>query len=287
MQNYATEVLAKIDERFYLDSKTQSVVNNGLTFEFSGVNTVTIYDIDVVPENNYIRSRTMRYGQLVELGDGVQALRFHRTSHLPSQSTVVTVKTARWSRPSMTLLSDRFVKFLFLQLTSLHTCCGSRLCERKQPEEPTPTNLTASNTFQSVLDRRATLTEAKVPVDKGLTVFVTPRTEAFLWRDPEFKVACDKTKEDRATGKIGEIMGMSIVVVPSSYLPAKTGFLMLSNKVLVRPVKFNSVRTGDGFSFGIDGWVAQGRRYYDVFIPKNKGVGIQWWVRGLVLSPSL
>ena len=45
MQNYADEVLAKIDERFYLDSKTQSVVNNGMTFEFSGVNTVTIYDI--------------------------------------------------------------------------------------------------------------------------------------------------------------------------------------------------------------------------------------------------
>jgi hypothetical protein len=35
MQNYATEVLAKIDERFYLESKTNAIVNNGIEMEFS------------------------------------------------------------------------------------------------------------------------------------------------------------------------------------------------------------------------------------------------------------
>ena len=278
MQNYADEVLAKIDERFYLDSKTQSVVNNGLTFEFSGVNTVTIYDIDVVPENNYIRSGTMRYGQLVELGDGMQSFTLSQ-----DKSFAISIDRGNREDSKMVLAIDdavkRQVREVSVPTTDIYTLAVAQgYANVNNQKNQTPTNLTASNTFQSVLDRRAALIEAKVPVDKGLTVFVTPRTEAFLWRDPEFKVACDKTKEDRATGKIGEIMGMSIVVVPSSYLPAKTGFLMLSNKVLVRPVKFNSVRTGDGFSFGIDGWVAQGRRYYDVFIPKNKGVGIQWWV---------
>ena len=62
MQNYATDVLKKIDERFYLESKTNSIVNNGIEMEFSnGNNAVTIYDVDVVSENDYIRSGTMRH----------------------------------------------------------------------------------------------------------------------------------------------------------------------------------------------------------------------------------
>jgi hypothetical protein len=73
MQNYATDVLGKIDERFYLESKTNSIINNGIEMEFSnGNNAVTIYDMDVVAENNYVRSGTMRYGALVELGNGTQ-----------------------------------------------------------------------------------------------------------------------------------------------------------------------------------------------------------------------
>lgn len=277
MQNYAAEVLAKIDERFYLDSKTQSVVNNGLTFEYSGVNTVTIYDIDVVPENNYVRSGVMRYGQLVELGDGVQSFTLSQ-----DKSFAISIDRGNREDSKMVLAIDdavkRQVREVSVPTTDIFTLAVAQgYANTNNQKNQTPTNLSASNAFQSVLDRRAALIEAKVPVDKGLTVFVTPRTEAFLWRDPEFKVICDRTKEDKATGKIGEIMGMGIVVVPSSYLAAKTGFLMLSNSVLVRPIKFNSIRTGDGFSFGIDGWVAQGRRYYDVFVPKNKGVAIQWW----------
>ena len=67
---YAIDVLGKIDERFYLDSVTKDVVNNDVFYEFSnGNNAVTIYQVNVVAENDYVRSGTMRYGQLVEVGN--------------------------------------------------------------------------------------------------------------------------------------------------------------------------------------------------------------------------
>jgi hypothetical protein len=51
--------------------------------------------------------------------------------------------------------------------------------------------------------------------------------------------------------------------------------MVVSKKVLVAPTKFNEIKTGDGFPFGISGMVAFGRRYYDAFIPTNKGVAIR------------
>ena len=108
-----------------------------------------------------------------------------------------------------------------------------------------------------------------------MVLFVTPATEALLWLDTTFKAACDRRTEDVARGVIGTVMGMEIVVCPSTYFVANFGFMLVAKNVLVAPTKFNSIRTGDGFPFGIDGMVAQGRRYYDAFIPTNKGPAIR------------
>lgn len=108
-----------------------------------------------------------------------------------------------------------------------------------------------------------------------MVVYVTPAVEAFLWRDPEFKAAADRTVADKATGVIGDVMGMRIITCPDSYFIANFGFMIVSKKVLVSPTKFNSIKTGEGFPFGIDGMVAFGRRYYDAFVTKNRGPAIR------------
>lgn len=272
-QNYATDILDTIDERFYLESKTNAIVNNGIEMEFSnGNNAVTIYNVNVVTENDYVRSGVMRYGELIELGDGIQTF-------VLSQDKAFAISIDRGNRDDskMVLAIDdaveRQVREVSVPTTDIYRL--SVACAYAVANSQTATvALTATNTFQMVLAQRAALQEAKVTLE-DVVVYVTPTTEAYLWRDPEFKTACDKTTADRATGVIGTIMGMTIVTVPTSYLPANTGFLMLSKKVLAAPTKFNSIRTGDGFPFGIDGWVAFGRRYYDCFIATNKGVAIR------------
>ena len=93
-------------------------------------------------------------------------------------------------------------------------------------------------------------------------------------RDPEFMKACDFTVKNLVKGKVGEVDGTSIVVCPSSYYIANFGFMIVHEDVAIVPKKFDMVRTLDKVQ-GIDGWVAEGRRYYDCFIPTNKGVAIR------------
>ncbi len=273
MQNYATDVLNKIDERFYLESKTNSIVNNGIEMDFSnGNNAVTIYDMDVVPENNYLRSGTMRYGQIVELGNGTQTF-------ILSQDKSFAISIDRGNRedskmaPSIDAAVKRQVREVSVPTTDIYRL-GILTSYAVANSQVTTAALSNTNIFQGILAERAALINAKVNLD-NMVVYIEPTAEAYLWRDPEFKTACDRTNADRATGVIGNVMGMDIVVAPSSYFIANFGFMIVAKNVLAAPTKFNSIRTGDGFPFGIDGQVAFGRRYYDAFITKNKGPAIR------------
>lgn len=273
MQNYATDVLAEIDERFYLESKTNAIVNNSnVKMAFLGNNAVQIYDIDVVPENNYVRSGVMRYGELVEVGDGLQTFILSQ-----DKSFALSVDRGNNADSKMVLdideIVDRQVREVSIPTVDIYRL--SVLAAYAAANSQVSTSALAYNDiFQKILTQRAALINAKVKLDE-IVCYVNPTSESYLWRDPEFKVACDKTKEDRATGVIGTVMGMTIVVCPDSYYIANFGFMLVSKRVLIAPTKFNEIKTGDGFPFGISGDVAFGRRYYDAFIPMNKGVAIR------------
>lgn len=272
MQNYAQEVLDLIDERFYLESKTNAIVNNGIEFEFHGVNGVTIYDIDVVAENDYQRSGTMRYGELIELGDGVQSFLLSQ-----DKSFAISIDAGNREDSKMVLAIedavDRQVREVSVPTVDIYRL--SILTSYAVANGQTTTAaLNATNIFQGILTERAALLNAKVPLE-DMVLYIEPTAEAYLWLDPAFKSACDTSVADKKTGVIGTVMGMTIVVCPVSYFVGNFGFMMVSKKVLVAPTKFNKIKTGDGFPFGIDGMVAFGRRYYDAFITKNKGVAIR------------
>jgi hypothetical protein len=54
--------------------------------------------------------------------------------------------------------------------------------------------------------------------------------------------------------------------------------MIVKDDLLVSPMKFNSVRTLDDVQ-GIDGWVAEGRRYYDAFLPLQKIAGLRIYTK--------
>lgn len=278
-QNYATDVLGKIDERFYLESVTKDIINNGVQLEFSnGNNAVTIYTVNVVAENDYIRSGVMRYGQLVEVGTSVQ-------TKVLSQDKSFAISIDRGNRDDskMVLEIDEAVKRQVREVSVPNTDIyrlGILTAYAVANSQSATAALTTSNTFSKILDQRAALIEAKV-VDmvagKGasMALYITPTVENYLWLDTTFKAACDRSTADKATAKLGTVMGMDVYVVPSTYFASNFGFMIVAKNLLIAPTKFNSVRTGEGFPFGIDGWVGFGRRYYDAFILSNKGAGVR------------
>lgn len=274
-QHYATDVLNKIDERFYLESKTSMIINNGIELEFSnGNNAVTIYTVDVVAENDYVRTGTMRYGQLVELGTGVQTFVLSQ-----DKSFAISIDRGNRDDQKMVLEIDKAVQRQVREV-SIPTVDAYRIATlvayaQANSQQPSDETLSSTTAFTSILGQRAALQNAKVPLE-DIVLFVHPTIENYLWLDSNFKAAADTRNRDVKTGVIGTLMGMTIVTIPQSYFPStKINYMMVAKNVLVAPTKFNSIKTGEGFPFGIDGWVAQGRRYYDAFIPANKGVAIR------------
>lgn len=272
MQNYSAEDLGILDERFYTESKTNMIVNNGMTMTFQGVNTVTIHNVDVVPEVDYVRNGKDRFGALVELGTGVQ-------SFILSQDKAFTFTIDRGNLEDSMMVQEadkavkRQVREVSIPTTDIYRLSVLAAYAAANGQVTTAA-LSNTNLFQSILAERATLIDAQVAVD-DLVVYLSATAETYLWRDPEFKnAASNDAYKDNKNGVIASVLGMTIVVCPSSYYIANFGFMILRKDILAAPTKFNMVRVLDVVQ-GIDGKVAEGRRYYDAFIPKNKGVAIR------------
>lgn len=270
-QNYAAAHLKVLDERFHTESKTDLIVNKGIRLDFNGKNSVTIYNVNVVDETDYVRSGTNRFGALVELGTGTQTFTL-------SQDKAFTFTIDRGNLEDSMMAQEaakavkRQVREVSVPNTDVYRLAALTTYAAANSQVATSA-LAASDVYQKILTQQAALTDAEVP-EEGRVLFVTATTLNLLKRDPEFQKECDTSYKDLKKGIVGMVDGLKIVVCPSSYYVANFGFMIVHEGVLVSPTKFNSVRILDEVQ-GIDGWVAEGRRYYDAFIPTNKAVAIR------------
>lgn len=70
--NLASKYASEVDERFSRASQAMLALNNN--YKFTGVQTVNVYSIPVVPMNDYSRSGSNRYGTPNDLTRNVQTL---------------------------------------------------------------------------------------------------------------------------------------------------------------------------------------------------------------------
>lgn len=270
-QNYGAAHLKVLDERFSTESKTDLIINKGIRLDFNGKNSVTIYNVNVVDESDYVRSGTNRFGSLVELGTGTQTFTL-------SQDKAFTFTIDRGNLEDSMMAQEaaksvkRQVREVSVPNTDVYRLAALTTYAAANSQVATSA-LAANDVYSKILTQQAALTDAEVPED-GRVLFVTATTLNLLKRDPEFQKECDTSYKDLKKGIIGQVDGLTIVVCPSSYYVANFGFMIVHEGVLVSPTKFNSVRTLDDVQ-GIDGWVCEGRRYYDAFIPQNKSVAIR------------
>lgn len=269
-QNYSTKVLGKIDERNYSEMLTGDIVNKGIRLEFNGNNSVTIYNVDVVTEGDYVRSGTNRFGALVELGTGTQTFTLSQ-----DKSFTFTVDRGNLEDSEMVQEANKAVKRQIREVsvpaTDVYVLATAAAFAATASQRTSGVTLSASNAYQNFLIGNAALFNAKV---KGKNVcFLGTTAHNLLKRDPEFVRDCDKSYADAKTGTIGMVDGVELRLIPTDYVPSGVHFLFLNEKALCVPMKFNSVRVLTDVQ-GIDGAVAEGRRYYDCFIPTQAGKGI-------------
>ena len=276
-QNYAAAHLKVVDERVYLESKTMGRFANDIRLDFNGKNSVTIYNVNTVSEVDYTRSGTNRFGSLVELGTGTQTMTL-------SQDKAFTFTIDRGNYEDSQMVTEvasaikrqvREVATPAIDIYNLGVLTAATITATQGVIGGTAV---AYNTIYSlILAQQAALSELKYSED-GRTLWITPTNYNLLKRDPEFMKACDETVKDLKKGIMGEVDGLTIVKVPAAYMVTKFEFMITCKGVAVAINKFNSIRTLDNVQ-GIDGWVAEGRRYHDCFILGQKSTGIRIYTK--------
>jgi hypothetical protein len=272
-QNLAATYQKEIDEVFRLKSVTDSIINKGVRLTFNGVNSVSIYGVSTVSETNYVRSGTNRFGSLAELDTTKQTFVLSQ-----DKSFTYTIDRGNYEDSMMVQEAGSTLKRQIevvcvpntdiYRLTTLHAYAVAQSFTATN----SGTTSTASTAYTKFLDMQSILDNKFVPAE-GRVAFVTPAYLSFLKLDANFTKPSDIVAKNLITGQVGECDGVKVVKVPVSYLPAKAEVLLVHETTLVAPSKFETFRILKEVQ-GVDGWVVEGRRYYDAFIPTQAGKGI-------------
>lgn len=277
-QNYAASHLNAVDERVYLESLTMDVFDSkSIRLDFNGKNSVTIYNVDTVAENDYVRSGLSRFGALVELGTGTQTLTLSQ-----DKSFSFSIDRGNYEDSMMVTESakaiKRQVREVSVPATDVYNLGIATAYAIANSQGVIAGTAVAYNTVYSlILAQQAALTELKYS-KQGRTLWITPTVLNLLKRDPEFKQDCDTSYADNKKGVVGMVDGLTIKEVPASMLVTNFQFMITCKETLVAVNKFDMVRTIDNDK-DVDGWICQGRRYHDCFVLGQKATGIRIYTK--------
>jgi N4-gp56 family major capsid protein len=262
--NLASKYSSKVDERFKLKSLTEAAVNQN--YDWDGVNSVTVYGVSTVPMNDYSMTGATRYCTATELGNTTQTMVLNR-----DRSFTFTIDRKNYQDTQMVMESG---KALARQIDEVVTPeidiyrLAAMSAAGISAGNTATAAVTASNAYSVLLNGGVALDEDKVP-QAGRIAFVTPTFYSLLKLDNAFIKASEIVQNILINGQVGEVDGVKIVKVPSTYLPANTAFIITHQIATVAPKKLEDYKTHDNPP-GVNGWLVEGRLRYDAFVLNNK-----------------
>lgn len=271
--NLASKYSSKVDERFKLKSLTESAVHQD--YDWDGVNSVKVYSVPTVAMGNYTRTGTARYGVAAELDNTIATYTLTRdrsftfTIDRGNQMDTMGVMEAG---KALARQNDEVI----VPEIDTYRLAAWQAAAAANSGVPTATNLTTSNAYSSLLTATAYLDDNKVP-QPGRFLFATPRFYNLLKQDPTFLKSSDLGQKMLVNGQIGEIDGIPVIKVPTTYFPAKVPFIVTHKSVMCSPKKLEDYKTHDNPP-GINGWLVEGRIIYDSFVLDAKKKGVYAWL---------
>ena len=266
--NYAEKFSQTIDEQLSKDSLTDKAVNKD--YDFDGVNKVNVYSVETVPLNDYdINAKSNRYGTPVELGNDVQTLEL-------TQDKSFTFSIDR-KNATDTMMAMSAAKALARELKEVVTPTIDRNRIAKYTAEALVAHtkeetLTTETAYSAFLEGSMVLFDAKVPTE-GRIAFVTSAYYKAIKLDKNFVSSGDKGQEIAVTGAVGTIDKTTIIVAPADYFVKGTNFIICHPMAMTSPVKLADYKIHENPQ-GINGWLVEGRIYYDAFVLNNKKAAI-------------
>lgn len=267
--NLASKYASKVDERFKLKELTANGLNTDYNWE--GVNTITVYGVNVPTLNNYSKTGANRYGTPAELEDTIKSYtvstdkaftytidEFHKKSQMG-------VKEA--GRSLARTIDEVIVPFKDMQRLAVWSTTATATT---QVDNTAPTK---SNAYSLFLGLQAMLDDKLVPQANRI-LYATPAYCNLIKQDSSFIKAGDLSQNMLIKNQVGEIDGVKIVKVPTSYFSAATiSAILVYTPCTISPAKLTEYKTHTNPP-GINGDLVEGRIMMDTFVLEQKKNGV-------------
>lgn len=267
--NLHTKYSGKVQERFYQESITQNSFTKDLDMEFTGVKTVKVSEIGTAPMNNYTRSGANRYGTPQDLQDTVQEFVMTRDRSFTfiidkgdnMEQSMIKKAGAAINRQLREVVTPEIDMYRF---GKWFAGAGQGAAVSAAPTKDT--------VLQMIVSAMTALDNKFVP-KSNRTLYVGSTAYGSLLLIPEYVNLQNKGEQALVNGKVGKLMGMDVVSVPDSYLPANVYFMIIYKDAAISPVKLHEYKVHKDPP-GISGHLAEGRFIYDAFVKGTKMDGI-------------
>ena len=271
--NLAQKYSSVLDQVFTAGSYTDKYVNK--KYDFDGVQTINVYTVTTVEPTNYNRAET---------GD-----RFGGNNELQNIVTPYTLKNDK----SFKLVIDRGN----YEQTALAEKAGA-VMKAEMEERVIPmidadrikaaaTGATAvsqaitagNNAYTDILKAEAFLDEDKAPVE-GRVLFVTPGYYNAIKEYITTTMHADTYSSKLISrGYVGELDGIPVVKVPTSYFPTKTNAVLWHRDALLGAKQIMNTRIKTDSEL-VDGTLLLGRFIYGSFVLNGKKKSVASIVSG-------
>lgn len=269
MINYATKYESKIAERFKKASITDADCGHEYTFVGPNSKTIRIGSVNTVPETEYNRTGSNRFGSVHDVGDTLQEM---TCECAPAFSFTIDALDG-----TDQAIEKSAAKALRRQLDEVTVpnmdkrrikkwCMGANI-QSLEATAPTKSTITGM-----IIDLGARMTDALVPLENR-TLYIGTEYYKLLKQNPDYLGVDALGKEALTKGVVGEFDGNRVKPIPSRYMPAGVYFFIKYKGSTVDPVKlqkYDILPKVQGYS----GPVVQGVTYYDSFVLGTKGDGI-------------
>jgi N4-gp56 family major capsid protein len=260
--NYASKYSQKVAERFKLKSLTEAGINKD--YDWAGVNSINVYSVPTVALGDYTVTGTSRYGTPTELQNTIQtmtvakdrafSITIDRKSMDDTQGVMAAGKAL--ARETDEVIIPEIDIYRLAVMDAAAVLAGGK--------NATPTAITKSNAYAEFLLSNEYFGNNKIPVN-GRICWCTYAFYNAIKQDPAFMLASELSKEELVNGIVGKVDGTKIIPVPSSYLPAKTDYIVAHPSATIGADKLEDYKTHDNPP-GINGTLIEGRVRYDAFV---------------------
>ena len=260
--NFHEKYASKIAEAFTHASFVKGVFTSKL--DFTGAKTVKVTKLVTVPEVDYQRSGTNRYGTPQDVQDIV--MEYTMTQDKGFSGIVDEGDAADQS------IENKAGAWLKAQLNERTTPTADKYAFSRMAAGGTVLSLAAAPTKDTVVemfgDARARFTNKLVP-SHGRVAFVGATVFNAIALCPQF-INLEKLGTPAiGRGHVGELLGFKLIEVPDDYLPSKVHAIFTYDKAGCMPYKIAKTKIHKDPP-GVGGSLIEGRHYYDFFVFQEK-----------------